>query len=486
MKRLVITGLLLLSLSSLAAFFFANPPPAQAPDLPASYRLVDCWFSLPEEWQLQCGRMFTGSSRGGFDLPVVVIRDLSAERRPDPLVYLTGGPGSSSLLEAGNIEHWFYWLHNAGIARDLVLVDQRGTGLSEPAFRCHDYEPGLRAIWRENLSLEEEYRQLQTLVENCIAVLSSQGWSLADFSTSHSARDMIAIMEALGYQEWNLMGGSYGSRLALEWLRQDSEGVRAVILDSVYPPDKGSLGDWPELLDKSLAAFWPHCRAMQWCEGGEEEALLEVLQQLQQQPRALTVSLYGGGWPLRVVLNDHRFLGTIYSALYDETLHQHIPRAIEEVLQGGESSLVRLLANTVNSQFASEFNPMVYLAVNCSESWELSRAEYEAVRAAYPRWAAYTDHVWDYDLCRLVPRRPDLASFKEGVSADIPVLILSGGLDPVTPARWAEELAASLPRARHWHVPDTGHGVSSSRTCVHQALVRFLDAPDEPHPYPCE
>lgn len=483
-------GLAFSCLPVLALLVILNGSPKAITPAPAitaeSYQSVECWFTAPEQWQVSCGQLHTGPERGGFVLPVVVIVDGSPDRRPDPLVYLTGGPGSSSLLEPGSIKHWFYWLEAADIKRDFVLVDQRGTGGSEPAFRCQSYEAGLRRILATNLTLEEEHRAQFALAKECFASLRTQGWSPDSFSTSHSARDMAAVLEALGYSEWNVMGGSYGSRLALEWLRQEESHIRAVILDSVYPLDKGSLADWPALLDKSLAAFWAHCQRRSWCDAQTPQRFHQALARLQAGPRNVSVPLYSGGWPVPLVLNDHRFLSAVYNALYDESLHPHILAAMQEVFEGGDESLGKLAANAVNGQLTREFNPMVYLAVDCAESLPLSREDYEAARSRYPAWSAYTDHAWDYDMCRLVPPRPDLADFKQSFSTSVPALILSGGLDPVTPSGWAFELAEAMPKALHWHLPDAGHGISSSRACVHEALGRFLDAPEQNHPFPCD
>lgn len=488
-KRLPLVGVLSLGLAFLFAlgFFVATdtePAVIQTPERFAGYQVAECWFQMPDALQIQCGHLYTGHSRGGFVLPVVVIRDSSAERRPDPLVYLTGGPGSSSFLEPRNIDHWFYWLETANLSRDLVLVDQRGTGLSEPSFRCHGYEAGLRRVLDRNLSLREEQEAVFGVVEECLALMPTE-WSLEQFSTSHSAADMSAVMEALGYERWNVMGTSYGTRLALEWLRQDGERIRALILDSVYPLEKGSLVEWPPLLHRSFETFWNHCRYQGWCAGDEQAAFWRALEQLRIEPRALTVPLHGGGWPVRVVLNEHRFMGALYAALYDDTLHQHIPKAINEVLNAGEESLKKLVSSTVNSQLAMEFNPMVYLAVDCAESAAPSREEYESVRANYPGWSAFTQHAWDHDLCRLVPRRADLAEFKQAVQSTVPTLILSGGLDPVTPDSWARDLTTVMPNAQQWHMPDVGHGVAASRACIHQSLGGFLDAPEQRHPLPC-
>lgn len=459
----------------------------------AGLQSVECWFGVPEDLEVECAEMRTNPERGQFVLPVVIIRDNSPDHRDDPLVYLAGGPGNSSYLEADNVDHWFYWADIAGLSRDLILVDQRGTGLSRPRFHCYTYQDFVRNTLRENLPLREEHKAALAAVEECVGQMEVLGYSLNNYSTTQSAGDMNDLMQALGYDEWNVMGGSYGSRLALEWLRQSDNRIRAAILDSVYPLDKGSLAEWPSLLHNSFEYFWRACEKGILCgssqpnpDGGLESRFWRAMAVLKETPVTLSVPLWDGGWPVKTVLNDHRFLGMVYSALYDDTLYTDIVRAIDEVLNGGETALQKLAAHSVNSELAPEFSTMVYLAVDCAESPDVSEKEFRDMRARYPKWSAYTEYAWQYDMCRPIPRRADLEAFKKPVQTKVPTLILSGGFDPVTPAAWAEELAARLPAAQRWHLDRAGHGVVASSACVHESLRKFLDAPGQSHSLPCE
>ncbi|MGQ9424567.1 alpha/beta hydrolase [Gilvimarinus sp. F26214L] len=473
----------------------SNPARAAEPASDAEQRdglrFVECWFPVPADVEVDCAEMRTDPQRGGYTLPVVIFRDRSEDHQNDPLIYLSGGPGNSSFLDSNGIDHWFYWAEIANLSRDLILVDQRGTGLSKPQFNCRAYESHVRKILRQNLSLQEEHRATLAAVEECIGLMKVAGHSLADFSTTQSAQDMNELMLALGYRHWNVMGGSYGTRLALDWLRLPDQRIRALVLDSVYPLDKGSIAEWPALLHDSFSYFWQACAEGSLCPEGESKRDLETdfwraMAVLKEEPRSLTVPLWEGGWPLKVVVNDHRFLGMIYTALYDNTLHEDVLLAIDEVLKGGTEALKKLAQHSVNSELAPDFNALVYLAVDCSESVVVSREDFEAVRRLYPKWSAYTEYAWRYDMCRPIPRRSDLQQFKKPVKSDMPVLILSGGFDPVTPAAWAREVADRLPNSQHWHLPNLGHGVVAGSACVHQAFRSFLDAPLEEHPMPCD
>ncbi|MCW8193989.1 alpha/beta hydrolase [Proteobacteria bacterium 005FR1] len=468
--------------------------PTETAAAPRGLQSVECWFAVPEDRDVDCAELHTDPERGGFTLPVVIIRDDSPDHRDDPLVYLSGGPGNSTFIERENVESWFYWADIARLSRDLILVDQRGTGLSRPRFHCHAYEEMVRERLRDNLTLEDEHASNLAVVEECVALMRTAGHSLEHYSTTQSALDMAELMAALDYKEWNVMGGSYGTRLALEWLRQQEQGdaghgVRSVILDSVYPLDKGSMLEWPGLLNDSFDYFWKACDESAWCNtSGDQlrDRFRKALSRLRKNPVTLSVPLWGGGWPLKVVVNDHRFIGIVYTALYDDTLHTDIAVAIEEVLHGGEDALQKLAENSVNSELAPEFNPLVYLAVDCAESPSVGREEFELTRERFPQWSDYTDYAWSYDMCSPVPKRADLDSFRQAVETDVPALILSGGLDPVTPAAWARELAERLPNAQHWHLAQVGHGVVASNACVHQSFRAFLDAPNESHPLRCQ
>ena len=491
---------------------------ALSPDLGA-YQLASqsCWFRVSWQRSVSCSRLQTP---GGFSLPVVVI-----EGRADtaPVLYLSGGPGDSAHFH-DSIDYWLDWYDQAGLDGDLVLVDRRGTGISRPRQDCDTYTRFSRRILAENVSLEEELRQGQQVLRECAQQLADAGFSSRDYGTRHSARDLGALMQALGYQRWHLYGVSYGTRLGLEMMERYRSQTLSAVLDSVYPKGKGALTEWPQLLSDSFRQFFHYCDAGS-CPGGArlEAQFWQALSLLQQTPLSLSVKSWDGEAPYRVVVNDHRFLAAVFDALYDRTTADRIPAAIAAVLARRSQGLVPLIEPFVNYAFDPAFNAMVFMAIECAETAAVDESAYMVQVSRYPRFTPYTQDLWRYDSCeafnRLLIPGGAVVSQNEGrdggangdgegvvdgeevgvaVSyqsrvfqrqgitgiADIPVLILAGRLDPITPSAWAEELHAQWPASQLQVYADAGHAVVGQKHCVHSALGDFYRAPHRKMPAP--
>jgi pimeloyl-ACP methyl ester carboxylesterase len=171
-------------------------------------------------------------------LPYAHIRAESAHPHPDPLVYIVGGPGGSALAEFSQIYGWFRALRRD---RDLILYDQRGTLLADPVLECAlDGPPPTAAeIEQSSTRVPAHLHPLDAndvVIAHCAERLQAQGIDLAHYDTATHARDLLDLMAALGYQKVNLYGTSYGTRIALEVMRVSPNTLRAVVLDSVYPP----------------------------------------------------------------------------------------------------------------------------------------------------------------------------------------------------------------------------------------------------------
>ena len=462
----------------------------------AGYRRDSCWFDVPVDRNIDCGYLFTPAKSGKFQLPVVIIRDDSSDHRDDPLVYLSGGPGNSSFLEPDNIDSWYYWVDTADLSRDLILMDQRGTGMSEPRWDCENYSRFVRDVLRVNLTLEQEYQRAYNTIHDCLKQVQRQGFEQRHYSTTRSAEDLALLMQQLGYQQWNVMGVSYGTRLALDWLRRSDNHIRSLILDSVYPLDKGLLNERPELLHRALQNIWHSCARGDICIDPEllgnpeliEQRFWAALEQLSSDPLKLSAANWEGDWPVSVVLNDNRFMSVVYSAQYDSFLHSAIIDAINEVLgkKPGHEALEQIVEHSVNSELSADFNTLVYLAIECRETAAISEEAYDQASAKYPKLQRYTRYDWRFNICRDFTVRSDLAEFNQVFDITVPSLILAGELDPVTPSSWARELQQYAAHSQLLILPGVGHGAVASSECVHTQLRNFLDGPEQQLPERCE
>ncbi len=441
-----------------------------------------CWFDADWRRSVNCFRLQTPD---GFSLPVVVISGKSAAA---PVLYLSGGPGDPAHLQADDMLYWFDWYDQAQLDGDLVLVDRRGTGLSRPHQDCGAYIQFSRRILGENVTLAEELRQGQQVLRQCAQSLAEEGFDARAFGTRQSAEDLRALMQTLNYPQWHLYGVSYGTRLGLELLERFPQQTLSAVLDSVYPKGKGSLYEWPRLLDSGLQRFFRFCEASE-CGGSDsqlEKNFWKALGILQQTPLSLTVKSWHGEAPFRVVVNDHRFLSAVFDALYDRNLADKIPAAIASVLSRDTRGLMPLIEPFVNYAFDPQFNNMVFMAIECAETADIAESTYIEAVNRYPQLKAYTLDLWRYDSCRdlnalgKVGEERVFAPQRLQAISHIPTLLLAGELDPITPSDWATRLHRDWPASQLLVFPDVGHSVVGHKQCVHSQLGAFFRAPNEP------
>ena len=403
-----------------------------------------------------------------FDLHYVVVPALARGKRPDPVVLLAGGPGQSAIALAPSVMPLFARLNNR---RDIVFVDQRGTGRSAPLECEDDADPPLAELG----DADSELRRLAA----CRVKLATlphvrEAANLAFFTTPLAMQDLDAVRQALGAARWNLVGFSYGTRAALDYQRQFPQAVRRSVLDGVAPADMvlpaSAATDAQAAFDALLAGCsaepacrqrWPQLRA-DW------ERLVGLL------PRPVTLADPRSGQPQTLTMTHERLLAALRAPLYAPALAAALPAAISAAAQGRFEGLAGLAA-VFAPRRAQRVATGMHFSVVCAEDLPgLSRAgEPPAHDFGAGLVPLYTRACADW------PRGPLPAGFAQLQSAATPVLLLSGGLDPATPPRHAVRVAAALgAKARHVVVPNGGHGVLSAG-CGPDLLFRFVDADDE-------
>ena len=231
MKRFLI--LVLAGLVLLAAF----PAAAQDAATPR-FEPGDCIFQSPAGQEPECGYLIVPEDRSNPDgntIQIAVARFKSTNPNPpdDAMIYLEGGPGGSTLE---NISLSFDSLFAPYLAdRDVIAFDQRGVGLSQPTLDCPELTDMTYAMLDQRITVDESVRLGAEAISACGARLQSDGINLAAYNSVESAADVNDLRQVLGYDQLDLLGISYGTRLALTIMRQQPEGLRAVILDSVWP-----------------------------------------------------------------------------------------------------------------------------------------------------------------------------------------------------------------------------------------------------------
>lgn len=461
----------------------ASPTPTEAPD--ASFEEAECEFELPVRVETQCGWLTVPENRSDPDtrdirLHLAIFESTAPTPADGPVVYLEGGPGDPTLEYLS--QTFDLYLATMLEDRDVIVYDQRGVGFSEPALDCPEVDDAYFLDIDEVLTDEEFAERVDQATRDCRDRLRDEGVDLSAYNSVESAADLDDMRRVLGYDEWNLYGLSYGTKLALTVLRDHPEGVRSVVMDSVYPLEADLYGEGPENELRALQRLFEKCRTDLYCRRDfpDLEALfISHLRKLDEEPIMVgvadpyTLELYPP-----TVVDGATLFATIRSAMYDETWYPFLPALIVESSRG----YYDLLSEALGSYFAgaSVTTTGVYWSVQCREEVPFASEDRLAtVVSDNPDYAPYLDTgIQQLALtCATWGAEEAPASENLPVESDVPTLILSGEMDPVTPPRWAYDVEASLEKARAIVFPGLGHGVTILNECAQDIRDRFLNDP---------
>ncbi|MBN9205227.1 MAG: alpha/beta fold hydrolase [Methylibium petroleiphilum] len=417
--------------------------------------------------EVLCGhvtRALDPAQPGGTTITVhyVVVPAAARHKRADPIFFFAGGPGQSAIALAGSVLPLFQRLNNR---RDLVFIDQRGTGRSAP-LAC-DAEDELPLAQRFDAE-----RGRQRLAACLASLRKLPHGDLRQYTTSIAMADADAVRAALGASQINLVGGSYGTRAALDYLRQFPSHVRRVVLDGVAPPDMGLPSSMGQDVEAALARLFTDCEQEPGCQARHPRLRAHWQGLLSAAPRPASVVDPLDGRPATVRIDVDLLANAVRGPLYAPGLAAALPFAIDEAVAGRYAALVGLAGVLGGGPRTTRLFEGLHFSVVCAEDApDAAAPSPSGLGAVYLRpYAA---------LCRDWPRGSVPPAFRDLPTSPVPVLAFSGTLDPVTPPRHGERVVKALgPRARHVVVPNAGHGVMAIG-CTRELLYRFIDVDDE-------
>jgi pimeloyl-ACP methyl ester carboxylesterase len=400
------------------------------------------------------------------------------DRQPDPIIYLEGGPGGHTL---GALEFSFASSYAPLITdRDLILFDQRGIGLSEPALDC----PEERAIEIEYLNedvTDEEYLEAYTggLIA-CRDRLVDEGVDLTAYNSASNAADVADIRRALGYDEVNLWGISYGTRLALTVMRDHPDGIRSVVLDSTVPVDLDLYPAIPSSADRAYDVFFAGCAADPSCGGAFpnlEADFYAVAERLEDDPVEITVQDFINGDRYPALFGGDDVFGLLFQSLYSEEIIPLLPDFLTDAANGDYSGLERLASVFfTNGPFLSTG---FYLSVQCNEEYIFSSPdEVAAAIDMHPDVdGLFGPAEAEFEECDLWGAGTADPIEDEPVASPIPTLILAGEYDPITPPSYGQLAAETLTNSTFFEFPGYAHGVTTAGDCPTGIVLDFVDDP---------
>jgi pimeloyl-ACP methyl ester carboxylesterase len=395
-------------------------------------------------------------------LHLAVVKALAPDPAPDPLFVLAGGPGQAATEIAEKIYPAFERVNRS---RDIVFVDQRGTGRSH-ALDC-EVEPADAGL-AEKLASEDLD---PAAVKRCLAGYDAD---VRLYTTAIAMDDLDEVRGALGYDRINLWGGSYGTRAALVYMRQHPDRVRAVVLDGVAPVDLRLPLSFAKDGQRALDLLFEHCEEDPSCASafpGLRQRFQELLAKLDKEPAQLTVAHPVTGRPEPVRITRAAFTAVVRGLLYAPETASLLPLTIDRAASGDFGPFVAQ-ALLLEGGFEKGMSLGMFFSVICSEDAPLVPAgEVDRETKGTFLGDGFTKDI--LGVCQAWPRGWIPEGYNEPVTSNAPALVLSGDLDPVTPPAHAEQAMRHLPRALHVIVPGVGHGVTI-QGCVPRLVAEFF------------
>lgn len=411
-------------------------------------------FPVPEDPAAPDGRRIV------LQLALVPARGRSAET--DLVVMLAGGPGQAALEAFPDSAAAFAPLRRD---RHVLLIDQRGTGRSN-ALKCPLPD------WKDPAT--QTAAALRVQAAQCLERVSAH----ADprfYTTTDAVRDLETVRQALGAPRYNLVGGSYGTRVALEYLRRHPEGVRTLTLDGVVPPQLALLQDHAANLDAAVGQIFAACRLDADCFkpfGDPARTLAALRVRLRAAPQPAALHDPRTHVPRAATLTETLLAGVVRLYAYQPETAALLPLLVHEAAQGRPQPLLAQ-GEMVYERLRDALAHGMELSVICAEDVPFLQPRPEDAGTLLGPLVTGLAR----EQCALWPRGAMPADFKTPVVSDKPALLVSGERDPVTPPRYGEQVARTLSRSRHLVLQGQGHTVLT-RGCMPKLLRDFIESAD--------
>ncbi|WP_394749643.1 alpha/beta fold hydrolase [Spongiimicrobium salis] len=426
-------------------------------------------ISVPENWD---------DSKGNeIHLAVAVLKNTSGKSASDAIVYIPGGPGGDGISSI------LFWLnHPLRAQHDIVLLDIRGTGFSEPRL-CPDLGKDFLEILAKDQSILEDEKQKVAAAITCKNSLLVQGIDVTQYNSTSVAKDLNSLKKELGYAKWHVYAVSYGTYMAQVYTSQYPDDILSLVLDSAIPDISNYYTKNTGNYIKSLYKVFEQCKNDPQCNSQYpdlEKIYYQTISMLQEKPITVAVDkeiVTSGSF----TYNMEDFKIALQQGLYDKNLIEVIPLLIYEFHNRNKGVLASLVAAFSE---ALEMDYGVYFSVSCNEvlpfnnfsDYRQDASKYKELKGGISFYKSDFDvfMAWHKDAKDTLSIVQDLSNLKE---LDIPVLVFSGGFDPITPATNGEAMLDVFKKGYLIRAPNYGHVPGFSDTGVQMAL-EFIKNPE--------
>ena len=385
-----------------------------------------------------------------------------ADQAPDPVFFLAGGPGQAAVATFPQLGPVFNEVRKH---RDIILVDQRGTGKSNLLTCTFDDVAELAA---------PELAAAQAAAEKCASQLSAKA-DLRHYTTTDAIADLDAVRKAIGAAQINLVGVSYGTRVAQQYAMNYPDSTRSIVLDSVVPNTLQLGNIFARNLDDALALQFALCSKAPACKGklGDPRVELDqLLTKLRAAPVDVTYRDATSGEQAQATLSADMLAGLVRMYAYMPAAGSLLPKLIHEANNGRYAGLVAL-AKMMSGDLQESMAMGMQFSVICSEDNESMVARSEDANTVLGNRMAEGMAA----MCKVWPKGNVPANFHNALATKVPALILEGEFDPVTPPRYGEEVVKTLPNGRLFTLRGQGHNVIGAG-CMPKLFTQFIEKAD--------
>ena len=433
------------------------------------FRNVECAaIDVPEDYDKPEGKKIS--------IFIIRLKAIGKSVTDDPLVLIQGGPGAAAsetfIIPGMGFDKVLQ-------QRDIFLIDQRGTGKSNK-LQCDSLED-------PSQSLTDDLTEIRKLTQACFDDLAKDN-DLTLYTTSVAIKDYEQVRTALGYQHWNVYGVSYGTRVALHYLRQYPNSIRTLMLDGVVYPELNLGPDIAHQSQRALDQLIQRCLQAPDCDKAFpnfDEGVESLLNRLEQTPLVFEMENFTSGSKETIEFSKSYLVILIRLALYNDASTAILPLLLYEAYANNNFSPLARNASEIMQSVGGALSIGMHNSVVCTEDIPFIDGDYlekdkEKLEKTYMGTAVI-------DLlkltCEIWPSGKIDSNFKEPLKSGKPVLLMSGSADPITPPEYAQHVETSLTNSTHLVVSGHGHGVARVG-CMSTLIAQFIDtqAPAELDP----
>lgn len=459
--------------SPLAAADPANAPVAPIkPVLLGKIPFTPCSLSSPQakdSLEAMCGSYAVPENRAAPNGRKVVLNiawlqaTSNGEKQPDPVFFLAGGPGQSAVETFPGLNPVFREVRKQ---RDVILIDQRGTGKSN-LLSCKSPEG-------DDSDVAPSPEAMQALAAQCVAALSKRA-DLRHYTTTDAIADLDAVRQAIGAAQINLVGVSYGTRVAQQYAMRHPASTRSIVLDSVVPNTLGLGNIFARNLDDALALQFGLCSRNPACKdtlGDPRAELDKLLATLRAQPVKVSYRDATSGEMKQGTLSAEGVAGLVRMYAYMPLASGLLPKLINEANAGRHENLMALV-KMMSGEMEDAMALGMQLSVVCSEDAGSMVARAEDAGTVLGNLMPQAMAA----MCKAWPKGKVPADFHQPLASKVPALVLEGEFDPVTPPRYGEEVVKTLPNGRLFVLKGVGHSVLGTG-CLPKLFTQFIEKAD--------